>query len=210
MHEHSPVEVEPPEFVCNSDRLARAFFAARAAHAGQVRGGSEMPYLMHPIRVATLLERESCGEAAIAAALLHDVVEDSGLTLGDVVNSFGAEVGELVAALTEDPAIEDWEHRKLVLRARVAEAGRVAATIYAADKIANIRDWRAVYARVGEDAAEHFKAPTIDARVRVWHGDLRMLGRVASDCGLLGDLRTELAAFASERTRASRGALANR
>jgi (p)ppGpp synthase/HD superfamily hydrolase len=188
----------PPPFVLESDAVSLAFFVARSAHAGQTRRGDGTPYLDHPLLVAELLDREGCDEETIAAALLHDVVEDSALTVGDVVEAFGVGVGELVAALTDDPGIEAWEDRKGVLRASVAAAGTHAVSIYLADKIANLRDWQAVYAAIGERAVERFKAPTIDARVRVWQGDLEMAERFAPDCGLTAQLRTELAAFEHE------------
>jgi hypothetical protein len=193
------LELEPPEFVLDSDRLSLAFFVARSAHAGQTRGGHGRPYLDHPVQVAELLREEGCPEPTIAAGLLHDVVEDSGLTVGDVVESFGVEVGELVAALTENPEIADWEQRKVALRDEAAKGGPQAAAIYAADKLANLHDWRAVYSEVGEDAVEYFKAPTLDARVRVWRGDVEMVERTADGLGLTERLHEELAAFEAER-----------
>ncbi len=193
------VWIEPPEFVLGSDALCLAFFVAGRAHAGQTRGGHGRPYLEHPIHVARLLEDEGYGDNTISAALLHDVVEDSGLTIGDIVESFGIEVGELVGALTEDPEIDGWEQRKLVLRDHVAEAGPEAAAIYAADKLANVRDWRLVYAEVGERAVDYFKAPTLDVRIRVWEGDLEFVEGVVGELATTARLRAELAAFESER-----------
>jgi (p)ppGpp synthase/HD superfamily hydrolase len=192
---------EPPAFVLDSDPLSLAFFLARTAHAGQTRGGGGRPYLDHPVQVAHLLNEERCAEPTIVAGMLHDVVEDSGLKVGDVVETFGVDVGELVAALTEDPSIEDWEDRKLALRQEVAAAGPQAAAIYTADKLANIHDWRLVYAQIGERAVEHFKAPTLDARVRVWRGDLEMVERLVPELELTRQLRTELEVFEAERAR---------
>jgi (p)ppGpp synthase/HD superfamily hydrolase len=193
--------VEPPAFVLASEPLSLAFFVAREAHTGQTRGGGGRPYLDHPVQVAELLNEYGASESTIAAGLLHDVVEDSGLTVGDVVESFGVEVGELVAALTDDPGIEDWEERKQALREHVAEAGERAAAIYAADKVANLHDWRAVYAELGEDAVEHFKAPTLDARVRAWRADLKTVERVAPGLDLTSRFRRELDAFEADRSR---------
>jgi HD domain len=193
------LELEPPDFVLTSDPLSLAFFVARSAHAGQTRGGHGRPYLDHPIQVAETLDELDYPEPTIVAGLLHDVVEDSGLTVGDVVESFGVDVGELVAALTEDPSISDWEQRKAALRKEVSKAGSQAAAIYAADKLANLHDWRAVYAEVGEEAVEYFKAPTLDARVRAWRGDLAMVEAAAPGGRLVEQFRDELAAFEAER-----------
>lgn len=193
------LELEPPDFVLDSDRLSLAFFVARSAHAGHTRGGGGRPYLDHPVQVAELLREETSPEPTIAAGLLHDVVEDSGLTVGDVVESFGVEVGELVAALTEDPEISDWEQRKAALRDEVSHAGPQAAAIYAADKLANLHDWRVVYAAVGERAVDYFKAPTLDARIRVWEGDLELAERDAPELSLTPRFRRELEAFRAQR-----------
>ena len=191
--------IEPPAFVLESDRLALAFFVARSAHAGHTRGDHGRPYLEHPIQVAQLLEEQAYDEATIAAALLHDVVEDSGLTVEDVVESFGVGVGELVAALTEDPAVDDWEQRKRALRDAVAEAAPRALVIYVADKLANLHDWRVVYAEIGERAVEYFKAPTLDARIRAWHGDLELAEAAGGDRALTARFRAELEAFEDQR-----------
>ena len=193
--------MEPPAFFLASEPLSLAFFVAREAHAGQTRGGGGRPYLDHPVQVAELLRDHGASEATITAGLLHDVVEDSGLTVGDVVESFGVEVGELVAALTDDPEIEDWEERKGALREHVAEAGERAAAIYAADKLANLHDWRVVYAELGEQAVDHFKAPTLDARIGAWHADLEMVERVAPGLELGARFGDELNGFEADRAR---------
>jgi (p)ppGpp synthase/HD superfamily hydrolase len=205
-HAQEPEEahIEPPPFVLDSDGLALAFFVARKAHAGQTRGDHGRPYLEHPIQVAELLEEEGYAEPTITAALLHDVVEDSGLTVGDVVESFGVPVGELVAALTEDPSVPDWEERKRTLRAEVAGAGPEALAIYVADKLANLHDWRVVYAAVGEHAVDYFKAPTLDARIRVWRGDLELAEEDARDLPLTAQFRDELDAFERQRSASQR------
>jgi hypothetical protein len=191
--------IDPPAFVLESEVLSLAFFVARKAHSGHTRGGHGRPYLEHPIEVAELLDGGGNGATTIAAGLLHDVVEDSGLTIGDVIECFGIPVGELVAALTQDPAIDDWEERKDALRAAVAQAGPEAIAIYVADKLANLQDWLAVYGEVGEDAIAHFKAPSIDARVRAWRADLEMAERLAPGLAMNECLRSRLSDFIRRR-----------
>ena len=111
---------------------------------------------------------------------------------------FGVEVGELVAALTEDERIDDWVARKDVLRAQVADAGASAATIYAADKLANLREMRTAYAAHGERAIDLHKAPTLDLRVAAWRADLELVRRLA-DGPLARQLSAELEAFERRR-----------
>jgi (p)ppGpp synthase/HD superfamily hydrolase len=203
---HAEPGSEPPAFVVESDGLSRAFAVARRAHSGHTRGGHGRPYLEHPIQVAELLRDEGYGDAVCAAGLLHDVVEDSGLTVGEVAESFGSQVGELVAALTEDARIVDWEERKLALRESVAESGSECAAVYIADKLANLHDWRLVYAEIGERSVEFFKAPTLAARFRAWRADLEMAERVAPGARLNERLRRELDDFERERRRSAAAA----
>ena len=126
-------------------------------------------------------------------------MEDSGVTVSDLVERFGPRLGALVETLTEDTTIEDWEERKLALRERVARSGPECAAIYIADKLANLHDWRFVYAEVGERAVEFFKAPTLAARVRAWRADLEMGERVAPQLSFNASLRRELEQFEHER-----------
>ena len=187
-----------PDFVADSDALREAFALASEAHYGQSRKDGESPYISHPVAVAERLAASGAGEAVITAALLHDVVEDSDLTVGEVVERFGVEVGELVAALTDDGTIADYEERKREHRARVEEAGPQAAAIYAADKLVNVRDLRSLYADLGEAAASRFNAP-IDVRVDLWREDLEMLDRVVPRLRIVTELRAELSEFEAER-----------
>ena len=138
------------------------------------------------------------------AALLHDAVEDSEITVGEVTERFGVEVGELVAALTEDDEIDDWVTRKDALRAQVADAGASAAAIYAADKLANLREMRGHLRRPrrGRDRLAQGADPR-SARVAAWRADLEMVVRLAGS-GLAADLRVELEAFERERATVAR------
>ena len=184
-----------------SGLLDAALATAAEAHAGQQRADGS-PYLGHPLRVCDLLAEAGAGERMLAAALLHDAVEDSELTVGAVVERFGVEVGELVAALTDDDAIEDWVERKDALRAQVAAAGARAAAIYAADKLANLRELRDLYAEQGEAAVDLYKAPTLDLRIEAWRRDVEMIARTAPGLALLPVLDAELTAFAAARMNA--------
>ena len=109
---------------------------------------------------------------------------------------------DVVAALTEDERIDDWVERKDALRAQVERAGPRAVSIYAADKLSNLRELRRVYAVRGESAIDLHKAPSLDLRVEAWRDDLAMIVRVSPDLALAGELRTELSRLELERARA--------
>jgi (p)ppGpp synthase/HD superfamily hydrolase len=186
-----------PEFVRGSDLLARAHEFAGHAHASQ-RRRDDSPFIGHPVAVASLLDEAGQEEEVIAAALLHDVVENAGVGHGEVEERFGLEISRLVAALSEDPRICEFETRKLALRAQVEDAGERAAAIYAADKLANLRDLRTVYERDPERAEERLPAP-VEVRLGLWRGDLEMVERLAPKLPFLRAFRYELEAFEDSR-----------
>jgi (p)ppGpp synthase/HD superfamily hydrolase len=175
-----------------SELIRDALELAERAHAGQVRNGSGgMAYIHHPVAVAELLAEHGYGEQTVAAALLHDVVEDSQTSVGEIVARFGAAVAGLVEALTDDEAIDPYERRKEEHRRRVREAGGDAPAIYAADKLSNVRVLRRAYANEGEAAGEEFKAP-LDVKLAIWEADVEMLREEPSPPPFVDDLAAEL------------------
>lgn len=165
---------------------------AREAHAGQVRNGSGgMPYVEHPVRVAAMLDEQGYGEGALAAALLHDVVEDSETTLEELREPFGEEVAGIVGALTDDESIESYRERKAEHRERVAAAPGDAHAIYGADKLTNVRTLRAAYEDEGDAVREEFKVP-LELKTEIWEADLALLREKAPEVPFLDPLEEEL------------------
>jgi RimJ/RimL family protein N-acetyltransferase len=95
----------------------------------------------HAIAVARLVSRDGQPEDVVAAALLHDVLEDTEIDHTELRARFGDEITDLVGALTENKAIAGYARRKAALRGQVVEAGRDTATIFAADKLARLRSF---------------------------------------------------------------------
>ena len=123
---------------------------AAAAHAGQVRKGSELPYLTHPLAVMTILARAGWGGDAdlLAAAALHDVPEDTAATPADLAAAFPPRVCALVAGMTERKrdaagAERPWEARKAGHRARLAAGPPALRALALADKLHNLRSLEA-------------------------------------------------------------------
>ena len=176
-----------------SELIRNALEMADSAHAGQTRNGSGgMAYIHHPVAVAELLAEHDFGEQTVAAALLHDVVEDSEASVDDIAKRFGQAVARLVAALTEDESIEPFKRRKDAHRLQVEAAGGDALAIYAADKLSNIRVLRRALVREGESAGEEFAAP-LEVKEGVWADDLEMLRREAPGLPFVDELAAELA-----------------
>jgi (p)ppGpp synthase/HD superfamily hydrolase len=159
------------------------------------------PYVAHPVEVSRLLSDMGADEVTIAAALLHDGVEDSDLTIDEVARRFGDEVAAIVAALTEDENIDNWVARKDALRAQVQQAGERAVSVYAADKLSNLRELRRVYAVRGESAIDLHKAPSLDLRVQAWRDDLAMINRATPRHPFAKDIDVELERLERERRR---------
>ena len=84
----------------NKDLIVKAFKLAYEAHNGQFRASGE-PYIIHPIAVADLLKEIGASSSVIAAGLLHDVVEDTGIPLSEIEVNFGLEVKVLVEGVTK-------------------------------------------------------------------------------------------------------------
>ncbi len=80
--------------------IVRAGQVAEAAHEGQLRKTGE-PYITHPVAVATIVAELGLDARSVASALLHDAVEDTGLTLEHVTEEFGPEVGAIVDGVTK-------------------------------------------------------------------------------------------------------------
>ncbi len=80
--------------------ISRAYEIAAAAHRGQMRRSGD-PYIQHPLAVATILADLGLDDVTLAAALLHDAVEDTGVSLDDIVKDFGAEVAAIVDGVTK-------------------------------------------------------------------------------------------------------------
>ncbi len=195
----SPVDAS----AIRSPLVRDALETAREAHRGQVRNGSGgLPYIEHPKAVAALLVGHGYEDEVIAAALLHDVVEDSDATVEQLRQRFGEPVAGLVDALSDDESIGPYRERKEEHRRRVAAAGGDALAIYAADKLTNARTLRSTYAEEGEAVAEEFAVP-LELKLDVWEDDLEMLRAQAPELPFLDDLEAEISRFRADRSAAS-------
>lgn len=185
-----------------SDLVKDALETARRAHAGQLRRGSDgLPYIDHPLAVAERLIKHRHGDEVLAAALLHDVVENSEIEAAEVRERFGEKVAELVEALTEDETIPSYEERKEEHRWRVAKAGPAAMAIFAADKLTNVAMLREAYALIGEGVSDEL-AVSLDLKIYIWEADLEMLFDEAPEMPLTEELADEMVGLWADRFRA--------
>lgn len=125
------------------DKIAKAASFAAEAHKNQRRKfGSGEPYINHPLRVAATVAQHEPVDFAIAAAMLHDVIEDCGVTVGQLVDEFGMATARLVEQVSDVSKPEDGNRakRKAIDREHLLEASPLAQTIKLADMIDNTRD----------------------------------------------------------------------
>jgi (p)ppGpp synthase/HD superfamily hydrolase len=125
-----------------SDLVQKAKAFATSAHEGQVRKYTGVPYIVHPIEVMEIVQTVKHDDTMLAAALLHDVVEDTDCTLDDIRAEFGDDVASLVADLTDISKPEDGnrEARKAKDREHSAGASASGQTVKIADLISNSLD----------------------------------------------------------------------
>jgi chloramphenicol 3-O-phosphotransferase len=182
-----------PTFMAALPLARAALDYAREQHRGQLRSSDEAPFILHPLEVAALLHNTGHAEAVVAAGILHDLVENTDADLDDVRERFGAQVAGLVEVMTEDPHIEPYEARKASLRRRIAGCDRDALAVYAADKVAKVRELRAQAGR----QPELLNGDEAPARPRVDHyvESLVMLEETSPDHPLIRQLRFELEAL---------------
>ncbi|MDJ0496876.1 MAG: bifunctional (p)ppGpp synthetase/guanosine-3',5'-bis(diphosphate) 3'-pyrophosphohydrolase [Acidimicrobiia bacterium] len=83
-----------------NDKIRRAYHVANEAHAGQMRRSGH-PYITHPLIVTEILASYGMDEATLVAAILHDTVEDTDISIEDTEEQFGAEVAELIDGVTK-------------------------------------------------------------------------------------------------------------
>ena len=125
--------------------VSEAIVFAVKAHDGMRRKKSELPYILHPMEAAVIAGSITEDQHIIAAAVLHDVVEDAGITAEEIEERFGSRVCELVNSETEDkradlPPADTWRIRKEeTLQALKNTDDLGVLTVWLGDKLANMR-----------------------------------------------------------------------
>ena len=135
--------------------VEKALALALAAHEGQMRKDSPTPYLVHPVHVAILLARYGFSDEVVAAGLVHDVVEDTAVSMEDIRRELGDNVAALVVPVTHDNTLP-WTKKKEAYIEAVRTAPDEAKAISVADKIANADSLITAYAREGSAVWRHF------------------------------------------------------
>ena len=135
--------------------LDRAIIFAVRAHAGTERRGKGFPYIVHPMEAVEIVATMTADQELLAAAALHDVVEDTDATVEDIRAEFGDRIAELVASesdtFEEGVSEEDsWHARKKAAIERLARSSHDAKMVALGDKLSNMRAIARDYAVKGD------------------------------------------------------------
>lgn len=138
------------------DLFERALCFATEKHSGQIRKLANTPYILHPVEVASIVGTMTDDREILAAAVLHDTVEDTDTTLEEIEENFGRRVALLVMTETENkredrPEAETWEIRKeetLIILEHTKDIG--VKMMWLGDKLSNIRSFAREYRKRGD------------------------------------------------------------
>lgn len=135
--------------------LEKALQITHQAHKDQVRKIDATPYVIHPWMVAMKLARHGYADTVLAAAIVHDVLEDTQVTEEALREALGEEVVALVRSLTEDKA-KPWEARKELYIETIRTAPNEVKAISVADKIHNLESLLDAHALHGAEVWKFF------------------------------------------------------
>ena len=160
-----------PNQPLDTELLDRAIVFAVRAHAGTERRGKGFPYIVHPLEAVAIVATMTSDQELLAAAALHDTVEDTDVTIGQIRTEFGNRVASLVDQETDvevgpmSPE-ERWFARKQVAIDRLAHAPREVKMVALGDKLSNMRAIARDYAEKGDALWDLFRIK--DPKVHAW------------------------------------------
>ena len=160
-------------------------FAVRA-HDGMRRKKSEIPYILHPLEVAVIVGSMTSDQNVIAAAVLHDVVEDTNIEIEEIENKFGKRVTELVSAETENkreelPADQTWLIRKEESLKKLEDTNDIDVIIvWLGDKLANMRSIYHEWSKSGDKMWDNFNQKDVNAQAWYYNSILKLTERLSN------------------------------
>ena len=152
--------------------LDKAIEFAVKAHSGFERRGKGYPYIVHPMEAVSIVATITKDQELLAAAALHDVVEDTDYTEEDIRKNFGERVAELVAAESDvviegKTESESWKERKEYAINRLSNLSYDAKVVAIGDKLSNARAMLYDYKSMGEKLWDKFHVN--DPKLHKWH-----------------------------------------
>ena len=144
------------------DKVTRAIEFATRAHDGMVRKKDKTPYILHPLEAAVIVGSMTDNRDVISAAVLHDVVEDTEITIEEIEENFGSRVRMLVESETEDkradlPPEDTWRIRKEESLEELESCGDTdVLMLWIGDKLSNMRSFYRIWKVEGDSMWQSF------------------------------------------------------
>ena len=156
----------------NTELLDRAIVFAVRAHAGTERRGKGFPYIVHPMEAVEIVATMTTDQELLAAAALHDTVEDTDVTVEHIRAEFGDRIALLVASETDKfeqgvSEEDSWHSRKQSAIDRLARASHDAKIVALGDKLSNMRAIARDYSVQGDALWNIFHAK--NPKEHEWH-----------------------------------------
>lgn len=155
------------------DLVSEAVVFSTKAHDGMRRRTSDIPYILHPLEVGAIIGTMTCKQEVIAAGILHDVVEDAGISINEIEEKFGKRVMQLVASETENkredlPPEQTWRIRKEETLAVLKSTDDIEIMmLWIGDKLSNIRAIYRAFSAEGVAVWNNFNQR--DAAAQEWY-----------------------------------------
>lgn len=154
--------------------LDRAIIFAVNAHQGIERKGKGFPYIVHPMEAMSIVATMTNDQELLAAAVLHDVIEDTATTADELRREFGERVALLVEAesdiKTDGSKADSWHQRKQAALDKLTKASRDVKIIALGDKLSNMRGIAHDYATLGDEIWNRFNIKNPADHAWRYHG----------------------------------------
>lgn len=142
----------------------KALKFAEKAHEGQTRKGTDLPYVSHPIAVASWLFLADSSPEVVIVGLLHDTIEDTDATYEDIEKEFGKKTADLVVGVSEADKNDTWFNRKSALVDTIETVAIETVLVKTADNLHNLSSVRDELLERGEAVWDKFNAPKTDQK----------------------------------------------
>jgi (p)ppGpp synthase/HD superfamily hydrolase len=177
------------------DEVWRAANYAATAHENQKRKLSGNHFIEHPFGVLELVRGVTDDVPTLQAAILHDTVEDTGVTFEDLEREFGRQARLIVWGVTKDDTVEDKDEQKLAYLSRLRfEAPEASVIVALGDKIHNITDQIENHQILGDEMWNHFSSRA-EGQVKWFRATLEVGKERVPGCPLVEKLEAQIEAF---------------
>lgn len=150
----------------------RAIRFATKVHDGVARKGTDLPYIVHPLEALAIVATITSDQDLLAAAVLHDVIEDAGISIDEIRREFGPHIADIVEGETDQEVqglshVDSWRQRKQATVDRLAKASRDVQIVALGDKLSNMRSMARNLRQQGDRLWQRFNEK--DPRQHAWY-----------------------------------------